>query len=93
MFKKFLTAALACAVFGTVSLTAFAESGEISSESQQKIEYIYSEIVEKRVASSIFEEVLANQVVFYSNIANGAVIDYSVTLDLPETVTVSMEKD
>ena len=71
MFKKFLTAALACAVFGTVSLTSFAESGEKtvqSEESAPKIEYIHSEITEKRVNSSIYEEIIANQIVFYSNI-------------------------
>ena len=96
MFKKFLAAALACAVFGTVSLTSFAELGENpaqSAESTPKIEYIYSEIAEKRVDSSLFEEILAKQIVFYSNVSNGAVIDYPVTLDLPENVTVSMEKD
>ena len=93
MFRRFLAAALACAVFGTVSLTSFAESGESSAESQQKIEYIHSEIAEKRVNSSIYEEIIANQIVFYSNISNGAVIDYPVTLDLPDTVTVTLEKD
>ena len=96
MFRKILAAALACAVFGTVSLTSFAESGENpaqSAESTPKIEYIYSEIAEKRVDSSLFEEILAKQIVFYSNVSNGAVIDYPVTLDLPENVTVSMEKD
>ena len=97
MFKKFLTAVLACAVFGTVSLTSFAESGESSvqsEESEPKIEYIYSEITEKRISSrNLYEEILARQIVFYSNIANGAVIEHSVELDLPETVTVSMEKD
>ena len=97
MFKKILAAALACAVFGTVSLTSFADTGEKpaqSDESAQKIEYIYSEIVEKRIPSrNLYEEILAKQIVFYSNIANGAVIEHSVELDLPETVTVSMEKD
>ena len=47
MFRKILAAALACAVFGTVSLTSFAESDENpaqSAESTPKIEYIYSEI-------------------------------------------------
>ncbi len=93
MFKKFLTAALCCAVFGTVSLTAFAESGETASESQQKIEYIYTEIAQNRVNSTLFEEIIAKQIVFYSNISNGAVIDYPVTLDLPETVSVTVDKD
>lgn len=93
MFKKFLTAAFACAVFGTVSLSAFADTDESSAESQQKIEYIHSEIAEKRVNSSLYEEIIANQIVFYSNISNGAVIDYPVNLDLPETVTVTIDKD
>ena len=91
MFRRFLAAALACAVFGTVSLTSFAESGESSvqsEESEPKIEYIYSEITEKRISSrNLYEEILARQIVFYSNIANGAVIEHSVELDLPETVT------
>lgn len=97
MFRRFLAAALACAVFGTVSLTSFAESGESSVQSEEsapKIEYIYSEITEKRISSrNLYEEILAKQIVFYSNISNGAVIEHSVELDLPETVTVSMEKD
>ena len=97
MFKKILAAALACAVFGTVSLTSFAESGENpaqSAESTPKIEYIYSEIVENKIQShSIYEEIIAKQIVFYSNVSNGAVIEHSVELDLPETVTVTLEKD
>lgn len=97
MFKKILAAALACAVFGTVSLTSFADSGEKpaqSEESSQKIEYIYSEIVENKIQShSIYEEIIAKQIVFYSNVSNGAVIEHSVELDLPETVTVTLEKD
>ncbi len=97
MFKKILATALAFAVFGTVSLTAFAESGENSAqsvESAPKIEYIYSEIVENKIPShSLYEEILAKQIVFYSNVSNGAVIDYPVELDLPDTVTVTLEKD
>ncbi len=94
MFRKILAAVLACAVFGTVSLTSRAESGSTSEESAQETEYIYSDIDEKQVyGNALYEEILAKQIVFYSNIPNGAVIDYSVTLDLPETISVAMEKD
>lgn len=97
MFKKFLAAALACAVFGTVSLTSFADSGEKpaqSEESAPKIEYIYSEIVENKIPSySLYEEIIAKQIVFYSNVSNGAIINQPVELDLPDTVTVTLEKD
>ncbi len=97
MFRRFLAAALACAVFGTVSLTSFAESGENpvqSEESAPKIEYIYSEIVENKIPSySLYEEIIAKQIVFYSNVSNGAIINSPVELDLPDTVTVTLEKD
>ncbi len=94
MFRRILAAVLACAVFGTVSLTSLAESGSTTGESAQETEYIYSDIDEKQVyGSALYEEILAKQIVFYSNIPNGAVIDYAVILDLPETISVAMEKD
>lgn len=98
MFRNLLAAALACAVFGTVSLTAWAETSEsspaVSGESDTRIEYIYSDIAEKSIpAYGMYEEVLANQVVFYSNVSNGDIVDHAVTLDFPETVSVTLEKD
>ena len=94
MFRRILAAVLACAVFGTVSLTSRAESESTAEESTQETEYIYSDIAEKQVyGNALYEEILAKQIVFYSNIPNGAVIDYAVTLDLPETISVAMEKD
>lgn len=98
MLKKILAAALACAVFGTTALVASAESSENppaqSEENEPKIEYIYSEITERNIPSyGLYEEIIANQVVFYSNVQNGAVVEYPVTLDLPENVSVSVDKD
>ncbi len=94
MFRRILAAVLACAVFGTVSPTSRAESESTAEESAQETEYIYSDIAEKQVyGNALYEEILAKQIVFYSNIPNGAVIDYAVTLDLPETISVAMEKD
>ena len=98
MFKRFLAASFACAVLGTVSLTAYAASAERSSvqtgENESEIEYIYSEIVEKNINTyNLYEEILANQIIFYSNISNGNITESPVTLDLPETVDVTVEKD
>lgn len=98
MFKRFLAASLACAVLGTVSLTAYASSAEHSTAKTEKkeseTEFIYSEIVEKKIASfDLYEEILANQIIFYSNVSNGNIIDAPVELDLPDTVDVSVEKD
>lgn len=98
MLKKILAAALACAVFGTTALVASAESSENppaqSEENEPKIEYIYSEITERNIPSyGLYEEIIANQVVFYSNVQNGAVVEYPVTLDLPENVSVSVDRD
>ena len=98
MFKRFLAASLACAVWGTVSLTAYAASAERSSvqtgDNESEIEYIYSEIVEKSINTyNLYEEILANQIIFYSNVSNGNITESTVTLDLPETVDVTVEKD
>lgn len=98
MFKRFLAASFACAVLGTVSLTAYAASAERSSvqtgENESEIEYIYSEIVEKNINTyNLYEEILANQIIFYSNVSNGNITESPVTLDLPETVDVTVEKD
>lgn len=98
MLRNILAAALSCAVFGMVSLNACAEtiqgSSEISEESEMKIEYIYSDIAEKSISAyGMYEEVLANQVVFYSNVSNGDIVDHAVTLELPKTVSVTFEKD
>ena len=98
MLKKILAAALACAVFGTTALVASAESSENppaqSEENEPIIDYIYSEITERNIPSyGLYEEIIANQVVFYSNVQNGAVVEYPVTLDLPENVSVSVDKD
>lgn len=94
MFRRILAAVLACAVFGTVSPLSRAESVSTAEESAQETEYIYSDISEKQVyGNALYEEILAKQIVFYSNIPNGAVIDYAVVLDLPETISVAMEKD
>lgn len=94
MFRRILAAVLACAVSGTVSLTACADSESTAEAGGQEIEYIYSDIAEKQVnGNALYEEILAKQIVFYSNISNGAVIGYSVDLDLPDTITVLMEKD
>lgn len=96
MLRKFLAAALACAVFGTASLAAYADAPKTSSanSAESETQFIYSEISEKSLSGySLYEEILANQIVFYSNVANGDIADHSVTLDLPETVEVEAEKD
>lgn len=98
MLKKILAAALACAVLGTTPLAASAASADNSSASSEdnnsEIEYIYSEIVERNIPSyGLYEEIIANQVVFYSNVKNGDVIEYAVQLELPENISVSVEKD
>lgn len=95
MLRRFLASAIACAVFGAASLTAFAAAGNSSQSGQNSsaIKYIHSDISEKMMTYGIYEEIFANQIVFYSNIANGAMSKNPVKLDLPKTVMVSMEKD
>lgn len=98
MLRNILAAALSCAVFGMVSLNACAEtvqsSSEVSEESETKIEYIYSDIAEKSISAyGMYEEVLANQVAFYSNVSNGDIVEHAVTLEFPNTVSVNLEKD
>ena len=98
MLKKILAAALACAVLGTTPLVASAESYDDSSaqsdDNEPEINYIHSDIEERQIPSyGLYEEIIANQVVFYSNVQNGAIIEYPVNLDLPETVSVSVDKD
>lgn len=100
MLRRLLASAIACAVFGAVSLSAIAAPSESSqpessqsAESSPEIKYIFSEISEKMMSYEIYEEIIANQIVFYSNVANGSLTNKPVTLDFPETVMVSMEKD
>ncbi len=100
MLRRFLASAVACAVFVATSLSAFSASVNSSPlestqpvESAPEIEYIYSDISENMMAYGIYEEIFANQIVFYSNVANGSITNKPVMLDLPKTVKVSMEKD
>lgn len=97
MLKKILAAALACAVLGTTPISAaaaFSDDSSEQSEENSSINYIHSEIDERSIPSyGLYEEIIANQVVFYSNVKNGDIIEYAVSLDLPENISVSAEKD
>lgn len=95
MLRRFLASAVACAVFGAASLTAFAAAGNTTQSGQNSsaIKYIHSDISERMMSYGIYEEIFANQIVFYSNVANGAMSKNPVKLDLPKTVMVTMEKD
>lgn len=88
-----------CAAFSgfLLTTTAFAETGEpetaqaVTQETVPETEYIYSDIKETYDSYyQIYEEVFANQIVFYSNAANGAMVEIPVKIDLPSNVTAEL---
>lgn len=92
--KGFICAALSGFLLTT---TAFAENGEpetsqaVTEEEVTETEYIYSEIKETYDSYyRIYEEVFANQIVFYSNTANGALVEVPVKIDLPANVAAEL---
>lgn len=63
----------------------------ITAESEPETEYIYSEIRETYDSYyRLYEEVFANQIVFYSNAANGAMVEIPVKIDLPANVAAEL---
>lgn len=93
-FKGFICAALSGFLLTT---TAFAETGEpeatqaVTEEAAPETEYIYSDIKETYDSYyRLYEEVFANQIVFYSNAANGAMVEIPVNIDLPANVTAEL---
>ena len=93
-FKRFICAALSGFLLTT---TAFAETGEpetaqaVTREVVPETEYIYSDIKETYDSYyRLYEEVFANQIVFYSNAANGAMVEIPVKVDLPANVTAEL---
>lgn len=93
-FKGFICAALSGFLLTT---TAFAETTEpgtaqaVTGEADPETEYIYSDIKETYDSYyRLYEEVFANQIVFYSNTANGAIVEIPVKLDLPANVTAEL---
>lgn len=93
-FRGFICAALSGFLLTT---TSFAETGEpetaqaVTEEATPETEYIYSDIKETYDSYyRIYEEVFANQIVFYSNAANGAMVEIPVKIDLPSNVTAEL---
>ncbi len=93
-FRGFICAALSGILLATA---AFAETTEpetvqaVTEEAVAETEYIYSDIKENYDSYyRLYEEVFANQIVFYSNAANGAMVEIPVKIDLPANVAVEL---
>lgn len=93
-FKGFICAALSgllLTVPASAESTETAPAPAVTAESEPETEYIYSDIRETYDSYyRLYEEVFANQIVFYSNAANGAMVEVPVKIDLPANVTAEL---
>ncbi len=85
MLNKALDLALSIIVAGVLSVSAAAAAS---------LEYIHSALEETYVSEfSLYEQILNNQIVFYTSVSNGAVLTGSVVVELPANLEATLEKD
>ncbi len=88
MIKKLISIIFACIAAASVSLGAYAAAAD------QKLNYIHTEIQQSYIADyMLFEQILYGQIVFYTNIANGAITSDGVVIELPANVETRFERD
>ncbi len=92
MIKKIISVLLACVMVAGLSFSAYAQTTEATEE--PKLNYIHTDIKETYISAyRLYEQVMYDQIVFYTNISNGNITSNPVVIELPSELETIFEKD
>ena len=92
MIKKVISIILACVTAAGLSFGAFAENA--ATQETPKLNYIHTDIEENYISAyRLYEQVMYDQIVFYTNISNGNITSNPVVIELPSELETIFERD